>query len=91
MVTVEELTKEWSDEDLVDFVRTNRPGENHFYVTRNELILIVSKIMDRNGMLDTDDSRAINTPGFDQIFIVENGNYARAIQHLFIDVALRIV
>jgi hypothetical protein len=90
MVSVEELTTEWSDEDLVNYLHSHRPDQQHFYATRNQIILIIAKIMDKNGMLDPDDSQAINTPGFDQIFIVENGNYSKALQHLMVDVGLRI-
>ncbi len=87
MTTVSEIC-EWSDDDLRNYVRTRIPKSDHFWATREQLILIVAKIMDANGELSFRDSEIIQTPGFDRIFILEKGDIAAAITHLSIDTSL---
>jgi hypothetical protein len=85
MTTVKEIS-EWPVEDLKDYVRKKIPKNEHFYATREQLILMVARIMDMNGELDPDDSKAIAIPGFDRIFVIEEGDYDRALYHMSVDV-----
>lgn len=87
MYTVAELTT-WPVEDLEKYIRGMIPKNEHFWATREQLILIAAKIMDANGQLNPDDSRIINTPGFDRIFVLEKGDLSASIAHLSIDVGL---
>jgi hypothetical protein len=79
---------EWSTDDLRNYVKIRIPKSDHFWATREQLILIVARIMDANGELNSRDSEIIHTPGFDRIFILEKGDLSAAIVHLGIDTSL---
>jgi hypothetical protein len=90
MVSVRDLTK-MSDTELVQLYRSYIPGSNHFLISRENLILAIARILANNGTLDQDDVSTINTPGFDRIFIEEDGDYDRALLHLTTDLSLNDV
>lgn len=88
--TVAEVST-WSNEHLKEYIRDRLPKDDHFFATREQLVLIVVKLMDVAGKLSDADSKIINTPGFDRIFVLEDGDISRSIIHLGIDTSLNSV
>lgn len=85
MTTIADLSQE-SDDDLRWYVRQHIPPTEHMWLTHDQLVMKVARIMSDMGQLDPNDSNILNIPGFDQIYIVEGGDMGKALSHFSFDV-----
>lgn len=83
MTTIAELS-EWPISYLIDYIHNN--SNIHQQMTHDQMVMLVAQIMMNNGDLDPTDADYMSIPGFDQIYVTENGNLSKTISHFAVDV-----